>query len=33
MNDPWTFGTNQLLTTVGLLISIVIAFSGFRTFD
>jgi hypothetical protein len=31
--DPWTFGTNQLLTSLGLLITFGIATLGFRTFD
>jgi hypothetical protein len=30
--DPWTFGWTQLLTIAGLLITICIAFGGFRTF-
>lgn len=31
--DAWTFGTNQLLTTLGLLTTFGIAALGFRTFD
>lgn len=30
--DPWAFGWTQLLTIIGFAITIVIAFSGFRTF-
>ncbi|QDM17542.1 hypothetical protein [Tardiphaga sp. vice278] len=32
MADPWAFGWTQLLTIAGLLITISIAVSGFRTF-
>lgn len=33
MTGPWTFGWTQLLTIVGFGITIVIAVSGFRTFN
>lgn len=32
MSDPWAFGWTQLLTIIGLIITIVIAIGGFRTF-
>jgi hypothetical protein len=32
MDNPWTFGLNQLLTVVGFAITIGIAVSGFRSF-
>jgi hypothetical protein len=32
MSDPWTFGWTQLLTIIGFIITIAIAFGGFRTF-
>ena len=32
MNDPWAFGWTQLLTIVGFLITLCIAFGSFRTF-
>jgi hypothetical protein len=32
MNDPWAFGWTQLLTIVGMLITVTIAVGGFRTF-
>ena len=30
--DPWAFGLNQLLTIIGLLITVGIATVGFRSF-
>jgi hypothetical protein len=32
LNDPWAFGWTQFLTIVGLLITVSIAWGGFRTF-
>ena len=32
MPDPWAFGWNQLLTIAGLIITVVIAIGGFKTF-
>jgi hypothetical protein len=32
VSDPWAFGWTQLLTIIGLIITIVIAIGGFRTF-
>jgi hypothetical protein len=31
--SPWEFGTNQLLTCLGLLLTLGIAVGGFRTFE
>jgi hypothetical protein len=31
--SPWEFGTNQLLTCLGLLLTLGIAVGGFRTFQ
>lgn len=31
--DPWAFGLNQLLTVIGLLITVGIATAGFRSFE
>jgi hypothetical protein len=31
--SPWEFGTNQLLTVLGLLLTLGIAIGGFRTFE
>ena len=31
-DDPWVFGTNQLLTAIGFLITAAIAIATFRTF-
>jgi hypothetical protein len=33
MDHPWSFGWTQLLTIIGLLITITIAIGGFRTFE
>jgi hypothetical protein len=33
MDCPWSFGWTQLLTIIGLLITITIAIGGFRTFE
>jgi hypothetical protein len=33
MNDPWSFGWTQLLTIIGMLITVGIAFGGYRTFN
>jgi hypothetical protein len=33
MNDAWIFGTNQLLTSIGFLITIAIAVASFKTFN
>jgi hypothetical protein len=32
MNDPWAFGWTQVLTLIGLAITVCIAVGGFRTF-
>ncbi len=32
-SDPWAFGFNQLLTVIGLLITVGIATAGFRSFE
>jgi hypothetical protein len=32
MNDPWNFGWTQLLTIVGMAITVIIAIGGFGTF-
>jgi hypothetical protein len=32
MGDAWVFGTNQLLTVLGLLLTLGIALASFRTF-
>ena len=32
MNNPWAFGWTQLLTIVGMLLTLGIATTGFRTF-
>jgi hypothetical protein len=32
MPDPWAFGWNQLLTIIGILLTLGIALGGFRTF-
>jgi len=32
MPTPWTFGWTQLLTIIGFIITMIIAFGGFRTF-
>jgi hypothetical protein len=32
MNDPWAFGWTQVLTIAGLLVTVIIAVGGFRTF-
>lgn len=31
--DPWAFGLNQMLTVIGLLITVGIATAGFRSFE
>jgi hypothetical protein len=33
MSDPWAFGWTQLLTSIGLVISICVSIAGLRTFD
>jgi hypothetical protein len=33
VTDPWAFGWTQLLTIIGLVITVVIAAGGFRTFN
>jgi hypothetical protein len=33
MSDPWAFGWTQLLTIVGMMLTLGIAATGFRTFD
>ena len=33
MSDPWAFGWTQVFTILGFLITIGIAFAGFRTFE
>lgn len=33
MADPWAFGWTQLLTIFGLIITVIIASSGFRSFE
>src|SRR5712671_5852641 len=33
MSDPWAFGWTQVLTIIGFAITLLIAFSGFRTFE
>lgn len=32
MNDPWAFGWTQLLTIIGMVITVTIAIAGFRSF-
>jgi hypothetical protein len=33
MSDPWAFGWNQLLTLVGIFVTVLIAIGGFRSFN
>ena len=33
MNNPWAFGWTQLLTVLGFIITIGIAFGSYRTFE
>jgi len=33
VSNPWTFGWTQVLTIIGFIITISIAFGGFRTFE